>query len=52
MTSFFPWGHNYLLNPRGMMAIEVYQNKEISEEGKNRGRIGSAIRQRRAKKLS
>ena len=28
------WGLEYLLSTRGVMAIEVPQNKEISREGK------------------
>ena len=38
------------LESRGVMAIEVPQNKEISGGGKNGGRkgVGSAIRQRGA----
>ena len=33
----------------GVVAVEVHQNKEISEGGKNEGkkRVGSAIHQRR-----
>ena len=43
-------GRKYLLSPRGVMAIEVPQNEEISGGGKNGGRKGvsSAIRQRGA----
>ena len=40
----------YLLSPRGVMAIEVPQNEEISGGRKNGGReeVGSAIRWQRA----
>ena len=42
-------GRNYLLSLRGVMAVEVPQNEEISGR-KNGGRkgVGSAIRRRRA----
>ena len=36
----FCGGRKYLLSPRGMMAIEVPQNEEISGGGKNEGRKG------------
>ena len=52
-TSFLQ-GRMYFLSPRGVMAIEVPQNEEISGEGKNGGRkgVGSAIRWKRANKGS
>ena len=33
---FFPRDQNYLLHLRGVMAVEVPQNEEISGGGKNR----------------
>ena len=36
-NTFSPRGSEVPLSPRGVMAIEVPQNKEISGEGKNGG---------------
>ena len=47
-------GWKYHLGPRGVMAIEVPQNEEISGGGKNGGRngVGSVIHQRRTNRGS
>ena len=41
----FPWGSEIPFGPRGVMAIEVSQNEEISGKGKDGKRkgVGSAI---------
>ena len=47
-NTFFPRGQNYLLNPKGVMAVEVPQNEEISG-GKNgeEKRAGFTVGRRR-----
>ena len=49
-----PQGRKYLLSPRGVMAIEMPQNEEISRGGKNGGRkrVSTAICGRRGNRGS
>ena len=49
-NTYSPWGQKYLLSPRGVMAVEVPESKEISGRGRNgEGKgVGFAIHRRRA----